>query len=165
MLPYAATNNLRLVFLNRRDYTGSTPLTDTELSALKSICDPTSPTYDASQALEAQSNFLKERGFEVAEFMAWFAKTESIPKLVDKKEGGKEGGMVLVAWSSANGTALGLFAHLKELRKEVREELEPYMRTYLYYGEFPSRRHLTSVHRLFKEMLELTSTWLRLLSM
>lgn len=110
-------------------------MTDTELSALKSICDPNSPTYDASEALEAQSNFLKARGFEVAEFIAWFAKTEKIPRVVYKKDGRMEGGMVLVAWSSANGTALGLFAHLKELRKEVREELEPYMRTYLYYGE------------------------------
>lgn len=135
MIPYAAPNNLRLVLLNRRDYPGSTSLTDTELSALKAICDPTSPAYDASKSLEAQSNFLKARGFEVAEFMAWFAKTENIPKVVDKEDEGKEGGMALVAWSSANGTALGLFAHLKELRREAREALEPYMRTYLYYGE------------------------------
>lgn len=137
MFPYAASNNVRLVLVNRRDYPGSTPLTDTELSALKAICDATSPTYDATKALEAQSNFLKARGFEVAEFMAWFAKQEGIPKVADKDGGWKEGGMVLVAWSSANGTALALFAHLKELRREVREALEPYLRTYLYYGQSP----------------------------
>lgn len=136
MIPYATPNNLRLVLLNRREYPGSTPLTDTELSALKAICDPTSPTYNAIKSLEAQSDFLKARGFEVAEFMAWFAKTENIPKVVKNEDGGKEGGVALVAWSSANGTALGLFAHLKELRREVREGLEPYLRTYVYYGEF-----------------------------
>ena len=134
MLPYAASSNVRIVLLNRRDYPGSTGVSDSELAYLEAIGSPSTEDYDKNKAMEAQSNFLKARGFEVAEFMAWFAETEGIPKIIHKRDGTKEGGIVIVAWSSGNTTSLSLFAHLRELRREVREALEPYMRNYIFYG-------------------------------
>ena len=122
MLSFAAQNTLRVVLVNRRDYPGSTPISDEELATIGKGSTP-----------EAQSAFMTSRGLEIVEFLAWFVKSQDIPP-ISHADGKMEGGFAVVAWSSANATFLALFAHLDQVSSETRDLLEPYLRTYVFYG-------------------------------
>lgn len=121
MLSFAAQNNLRVVLVNRRDYPGSTPISDEELATIGKGSTP-----------EAQSAFMTSRGLEIVEFLAWFVKSQGIPP-ISHADGNMEGGFAVVAWSSANATFLALFSHLDQVSSENRDLLEPYFRTYVFY--------------------------------
>ncbi|KAI0032408.1 hypothetical protein K488DRAFT_49960 [Vararia minispora EC-137] len=121
MLPFARTNNLRIVLVNRRDYPNSTPLSDVELALL-----------DAESTPESRSAFFLARGLELAEFLAWFARTQGIrPKT--EVDGHTQGGMGLVAWSSANNVAMAMFGNLDVVPAQTLSAIEPYLRTYIHY--------------------------------
>ena len=122
MLSFAAQNNLRVVLVNRRDYPGSTPISDEELATIGKGSTP-----------EAQSAFMTSRGLEIVEFLAWFVKSQDIPP-ISHADGKMEGGLAVVAWSSANATFLALFSHLDQVSSENRDLLESYFRTYVFYG-------------------------------
>ncbi len=85
LIPMAAENNLRLVILNRRDYAGSTKYTDEELAELR----------------EGKTEFLQRLGSESAYFLAWFIKTNDIPKI---GADGKSGGLATIGWSLGTAT-------------------------------------------------------------
>ncbi|KAI0066921.1 hypothetical protein BV25DRAFT_1820041 [Artomyces pyxidatus] len=117
ILQYAKPLNLRVVLVNRRDYRGSTALSNDELDLLR----PPNTTP------ETQAAFLRARGLEVAEFLAWFARTERIPSI---EQGG---GLSVVGWSSANGLLLAMFANLDAVPQETLEAVEPYLHTFIHF--------------------------------
>ena len=123
MVPFAAPNNLRLVLLNRRDYPGSTPLSDDDLRLLSEDSTP-----------EDNALFLRLRALELSEFLAWYIRKEAIPPTRKLNSGGNVGGMSIVAWSSANNLVLALLGNLEAVPQDARNFLEPYLHTYIHFG-------------------------------
>ncbi|KAA1470200.1 hypothetical protein DENSPDRAFT_676571 [Dentipellis sp. KUC8613] len=121
MLPHAKENRLRLVVVNRRDYPGSTRLTDEELQAL------------ASPDAETRAEYFRQRALEFGEFLAWFVQNEKIPLYTITDNGKPEGGIVLLGWSSATTSILGLLAFPDRVPEKTREILEPYFRAMCLY--------------------------------
>ncbi|KAI0066920.1 hypothetical protein BV25DRAFT_1835280 [Artomyces pyxidatus] len=116
IIPYAKAHNLRIVLLNRRDYPGSTPLTDADLAELTA----------------APEKFMRARAIEIAEFLAWFVRTHSIPR-ISSKGGKRVGGLAVVGWSSANAFMMGLFGNIDSIPQATRDTLDPYLRTYVHF--------------------------------
>ncbi|OSX64319.1 hypothetical protein POSPLADRAFT_1137958 [Postia placenta MAD-698-R-SB12] len=126
MFQYAAENNMRLVAVTLRDYPGSTPFTVAEHAALRS---PDSTV---------QASMIRDRGFELAEFLAWFIRTENIPPMsfsssYDDGCGDVAGGMAILGWSWGNCMTLSMLAHAGSLPTELQDFLNPYMRTLFVY--------------------------------
>ncbi|KAI0319504.1 Alpha/Beta hydrolase protein [Amylostereum chailletii] len=114
--PFAAQYNLRLVTVNRRDYPGSTPLSDDDVAAVKSTDE------------DRRTEFFRKQAFELAAFLAWFVQQETIPSFVIDGEGRRHGGIVLLGWSHSTAFTLDLLANGDRLPSQVRDVLEPYMR-------------------------------------
>ena len=94
MIPFAAANRVRLILVNRRDYPGSTPLSDVELAEL------------GSPDLETRAKALAQQGLDMGLFLAWLVREENIPPVSIDRDGKQQGGIALVAWSLAH-TPLG----------------------------------------------------------
>ena len=124
MLPFAKANNLRLVFVNRRDYPGSTPLNPEELASVKS----------ESATFESKAAYLCDRGLEIAGFLAWYLRNNTLPPVKTSDTGAKTGGLALIAWSSGNSLALALFGNLDAVPRDQRELIEPYLLSYIFFG-------------------------------
>ncbi|KAI0322889.1 hypothetical protein OF83DRAFT_1079949 [Amylostereum chailletii] len=123
MLPFARSNNLRIVLLNRRDYPGSTPLSEEELRLAK-----------PGRSVDDNAAYLRSRALEIAEFIAWFIRTQSIPRSNVLDNGGEAGGLAVVGWSSANAFLLALFGNPDTIPATTRMAIEPYLRSYIFYG-------------------------------
>ncbi|KAF9807717.1 hypothetical protein IEO21_08100 [Rhodonia placenta] len=126
MFQYAGECNMRLVAVTLRDYPGSTLFTVAEHAALRSP-DPT-----------VQSSMIRDRGFELAALLAWLIRTENIPPMsfsFNCVDGGVDvsGGMAILGWSSGNCMTLSMLAHAASLPTELRQFLDPYMRTLFVY--------------------------------
>ncbi|KAI0052195.1 hypothetical protein FA95DRAFT_1586852 [Auriscalpium vulgare] len=122
LLPFAQSKKLRLVLVNRRDYPGSSPITDEELAPIT----PPNATNDT------QAAFVRSRGVEIAEFLARFIREKDVPP-VQHVDGRTIGGLALIGWSSANGTLAGMFGNLDAVRTEARETVGPYLRNYIHF--------------------------------
>lgn len=120
LLPHAAQHDLRVIALNRRDYAGSSPFSNEELAAID------------RDDQDAQDEFSKMRGLEIAEFLVWVIDELGIPKA---SPDGKTAGLVLLGWSLGTNTALAFLAHLSTYPAAIREKLEGYLRTLVLYGE------------------------------
>jgi len=116
ILPLAAANRLRIVTVNRRDYPGSTPLSDEDLASL------------ASAEEEVRGEFFRQRAFEFGEFLAWFVQKEKIPPYTVSADGKAEGGVVLLSWSAGTTSVLGLLAFADRVPIVTQQILEPYFR-------------------------------------
>ncbi|KAK0502173.1 hypothetical protein EDD18DRAFT_1065220 [Armillaria luteobubalina] len=114
LLPMAAENNLRLVIPNRRGYAGSTKYTDEELAEITA----------------GKTEFLQRLGSESAYFLAWFIKTNNIPKI---GADGKSGGLATIGWSFGITTPLAILSHPEAIPKETYDSLEPYFRQMIFY--------------------------------
>ncbi|KAH9830742.1 Alpha/Beta hydrolase protein [Rhodofomes roseus] len=124
LFPYASQHNVRLVTLNMRDYPGSTPFTDAELAAMR------------GPDRNGQRTQLHKRGFEIAAFVIWFIRKESIPPL--RLDGEKtSGGISVLGWSWGNTMSLSFVARATELSKQDQEFLEAYMRALVIYEPAP----------------------------
>ncbi|TFK53392.1 hypothetical protein OE88DRAFT_1626342 [Heliocybe sulcata] len=121
LLPLAARHNLRLVLLNRRDYPGSTPVSQDELEKIR------------SDNLGVNAAVLRELGLQIASFIAWYARTASIPQVQIGVSGEPEGGLSVLAWSSGNATTSAAIANLAELEEEQKACLKGRLRTYIIY--------------------------------
>lgn len=126
MLPFAAAYRARLILVNRRDYPGSTPLTDTELASL------------GSRNLQTRAKALAQQGLDIGIFLAWLVREEKIPPVSIGSDGNKRGGIALVAWSLAHTPLAGFLAHADALPADARRTLEPCLRAYCIFGKrFP----------------------------
>ena len=127
MIPFAASNRARLILVNRRDYPGSTPLSDTELASL------------GSQDLETRAQALAQQGLDIGLFLAWLVREEKIPPVSIDSDGNQQGGIALVAWSLAHTPVAGFLAHADALPPDDIRTLEPCLRAYCIFGEhFPA---------------------------
>jgi hypothetical protein len=123
MLPFAAANRVRLILVNRRDYPGSTPLSDAELAEL------------GSPDLETRARALAQQGIDIGLFLAWLVREENIPPMVIDRDGNKMGGIALVAWSLAHTPLAGFLAHADKLPADALRALDPCLRSYCIFGE------------------------------
>ncbi|KAH9013512.1 hypothetical protein EDB85DRAFT_2198778 [Lactarius pseudohatsudake] len=123
MIPFAAANRIRLILVNRRDYPGSTPLSDAELATL------------GSSDMETRAKALAQQGTDIGLFLAWLVREEKIPAMSVGWSGKQQGGIVLVAWSLAHTPLAGFLAHADTLPADVLRTLEPCLRAYCIFGE------------------------------
>lgn len=126
MLPFAAANRVRLILVNRRDYPGSTPLSDAELAEL------------GSPDLETRARALAQQGLDIGLFLAWLVREENIPPVSTDRDGNKQGGIALVAWSLAHTPLAGFLAHADALPTDALRTLDPCLRSYCIFGEHQS---------------------------
>lgn len=123
MIPFAAANRVRLILVNRRDYPGSTPLSDAELAEL------------GSSDLETRAKALAQQGLDIGLFLAWLIREENIPPVVIDRDGKQQGGIALVAWSLAHTPLAGFLAHADSLPTDALRVLDPCLRAYCIFGE------------------------------
>lgn len=123
MIPFAAANRVRLILVNRRDYPGSTPLSDAEFGEL------------GSSDLETRAKALAQQGLDIGLFLAWLIREENIPPVVIDRDGKQRGGIALVAWSLAHTPLAGFLAHADSLPTDALRILEPCLRAYCIFGE------------------------------
>ena len=110
---------MRVIALNRRDYVGSTPFSEVELSMIR---------MNDVKNLRA---FLKDRGREILLFLIWLIEHKGIPRA---KEGGG-GGLALLGWSLGNVTTLVMLAFLGEYEEELVRKVQPWLTSFIIYGE------------------------------
>jgi hypothetical protein len=122
LFPHASSKRLRIIYVNQREYPGSSPLNERELANLSSN-DP-----------ERQSASVRDQALELATFIARFIETEHIPapKCIDGKT---VGGISILGWSQGNVLLFGLLAHASALDSHTNSLLERYMRTPIVYGK------------------------------
>jgi hypothetical protein len=124
--PFAAQYNTRLILVNRRDYPGSEPYTDTERAQLAAA--KTAPDAEAVSLFE---DYMRDRAHEVFDFLGAFVKQECIPP-----RQAHSGGIVLCTWSFGATLMTALLANLASLpSNEVH--LTEYIRRTVLYGKFP----------------------------
>ncbi|KAK7050634.1 Aminodeoxychorismate synthase [Favolaschia claudopus] len=106
---HAHANNLRIIACNRREYHGSTPLTDDEVAQLNS----------------GSSAFLTKKALLVAQFLEYLIKQQSTPRLTDNRQ---NGGFVVMGWSFGAAYPIALLAQLTAIPAELYQTIEPYLR-------------------------------------
>ena len=124
LLPVASKHNARVIALNCRDYVHSTPFSDAELGVL------------AGQDEDAHSQFLRERGLEIAKFLYYvITELEVTRRASSGGNATSSGGLVLMGWSLGNLFTVAFIAHLSTYPPEVTMTLEPYLKSLVIYGE------------------------------
>ncbi|EJD08472.1 alpha/beta-hydrolase [Fomitiporia mediterranea MF3/22] len=119
ILPLASSHSLRIIALNRRDYTNSTPLSHAELAQLFS--------KDSAD----HKRFLHARGLEIARFLEWVIDELKVPPL--RGTSGTAGGLTLLGWSLGSLTTLAFLRHLPSFPNELISKLEPYLKNFIIY--------------------------------
>ncbi|KZV59929.1 hypothetical protein PENSPDRAFT_694721 [Peniophora sp. CONT] len=148
LLPFASTIGLRLVLVNRRDYPGTTPLSDNDISLV---------AEGSSQ--EENEEFLFERALELTRFLAWFVREGNVPPISNSGTDERKGGLSIVAWSSSNTVVMSLMANLARVPDDLRDALEPYIRSYIHYDGprwalgYPDSEHFVLAHPLMDASL------------
>lgn len=123
LLPLAAAQNLRIIAFNRRDYPGSSPFADEDLHM---ISEPYSN--------DDQGGFIRARGLEITELLAWIIREKNIPAVRDIGDGAQTGGLILLGWSLGVSIALMFAANLNTYPSDLVSVIEPYLRTLVLYG-------------------------------
>ena len=113
----AAASRVRIVALSRRDYPGSTLLSDKEKAVLDSGTD------------EEKAEFLKERGLEVSTFIKCFDEENPISPI-----SGATGGFAILGWSLGSSFALAAVANLDSLRTDLQTWWGDHLRALILYG-------------------------------
>ncbi|KAJ7577452.1 Alpha/Beta hydrolase protein [Mycena floridula] len=104
--------NVRLVIPNRRDYSGSTKYSDSELKELK--C--------------GSAAFLQRLACELAYFVDWFVEKNRIPPISIRENGLKCGGIAIMGWSMGVGTTCSLLGQPDSVSDATYSNLTPYIR-------------------------------------
>lgn len=84
---------------------------------------------------EAHVDFARVRASEFARFIEWFVENERAPKA---SSDWKHGGIVLLSWSSGSSYTLPLLAYADSILKRTRDAIEPYLRSHVVFGRYPS---------------------------
>jgi hypothetical protein len=124
--PFAAQYNARLVLVNRRDFPGSEPYTDTERAQLAAADKASEP-----EAVSLLEGYMRDRAYEVFDFLCAFVKQEHIPKAQKHS-----GGIILCSWSFGGMWMTALLANLASFPPD-KFDLTQYIRCTTLYGEFP----------------------------
>ncbi|KAK6995793.1 Aminodeoxychorismate synthase [Favolaschia claudopus] len=106
---HAHSNNLRIIACNRREYHGSTPLTDDEVAELSS----------------GSPAFLEKKALLVAQFLEYLIKEQQTPLLTDNRQ---NGGFVVMGWSFGAAYPIALLAQSTAIPTELHQTIEPYLR-------------------------------------
>ena len=106
-----------MIAVNRRNYPGSTSVSDEELKVL----DETDPACG--------SKFLRDRGLEIALLLVWIVEELKVPPA--NSEGG---GIVPLGWSMGNIWSMSFLRFFGSYPEYVRTPLKPYLRTFILYG-------------------------------
>ncbi|GJE91645.1 hypothetical protein PsYK624_077950 [Phanerochaete sordida] len=120
MLPHAAKHGLRIIAMNSRDYSESTPYTPDELS------DFTSHRADVQDAA------VRRWGFEICSFLAYVCSQLAIPRVTGLAEK-KRGGLVLLTWSLSNMAAAAVLGDTRTMGDKLTSRLAPYLRMIVLY--------------------------------
>jgi hypothetical protein len=123
MEPFAAQNNARLILINRRDFPGSEPYTDSERAKL--TLAQAAPEEKAVAFLES---YMRDRAREIFDFLGAFIEQEKIPLA-----GGRNGGIILCTWSFAATWIMGLLANVGSFPRG-NTDLMLYIRRLVLYG-------------------------------
>ncbi|KAK1234684.1 hypothetical protein PQX77_002109 [Marasmius sp. AFHP31] len=113
--------NLRVIALNRRDYAGSSPVSDEELEALEG--------KDESRARE----FFDNMGLHLALFIKKFIEEEGIPAILESENGRGRGGIAVMGWSLGTMTAVAPFGNPDIMREDVYQVLVKYVQGLILY--------------------------------
>ncbi|KZT68307.1 alpha/beta-hydrolase [Daedalea quercina L-15889] len=124
LFPYAAKYDMRLVAVNMRDYSGSTPYSPSEFEDLR------------SEDVERQAKALRARGLELIAFLRWYISKEDIPPL-SQGSSIDGGGISMLGWSWGCKLALSCIARAHELELDDREFLARYMRSLILLDPSP----------------------------
>ncbi|THV03997.1 hypothetical protein K435DRAFT_650132 [Dendrothele bispora CBS 962.96] len=104
---YAHKYNIRVVVWNRRDYRGSTELTDAEIDDLN----------------KGKKSFLDMLAAQMADFLKLLIEKEKIPRVQNNA-----GGIALMGWSMGAASTMPFFADPAVIKPEIYEILEPYVK-------------------------------------
>ncbi|KAK1228856.1 hypothetical protein PQX77_008098 [Marasmius sp. AFHP31] len=118
---HAHPYNLRVIALNRRDYTGSSPVSDEELKALEG--------KDESRVRE----FFNNMGLHLALFIKKFVEEEGIPAILESENGRGRGGIAVMGWSLGTMTAVAPFAIPDIMSEDVYQVLVKYVQGLILY--------------------------------
>ncbi|GJE91644.1 alpha/beta hydrolase [Phanerochaete sordida] len=125
MLPHAATYGFRIIAMNSRDYSGSTPYTPDELSDY------------TSHNLDKQAAAVRRWAHEIGCFLVHVCSSLRIPRARALPRG-QIGGLIMVAWSLSTMAALAMLGDARSLGEELSSQLALYLRKVILYD--PSSR-------------------------
>ncbi|KAJ7764861.1 Alpha/Beta hydrolase protein [Mycena metata] len=112
----SAAKSIRIVAVNRRQYKGSTPYTESEAMIPITGSD------------EEKANFIKSRGVELANFIDTFIQNNQLPPISDD---GKTGGVALLGWSAGNLITAAAIANLDALSDASKKRLKSHLRGHI----------------------------------
>ena len=128
LLPFAQAHNVRIVLVNRRDYLGSTPYSEDELSALKAAHSALPGNPDVARA--ALLGFMRDRAREVYDLLVKFVADNDVPPA---SPADNTGGIIVSGWSFGSGLMIALLAYVAEF-PITEVELGKYVRRVIFYG-------------------------------
>jgi hypothetical protein len=111
---------VRFVSIVRRGYRGSTDFTEEELCILSKGSE------------EQRTEFLKDRGFEILQFIDAFIQRERLPIISDDEQ---KGGFCILGWSFGNAMAIAAVSHSNLLPEPSRMRVNSRLRTLILHGE------------------------------
>ncbi|KAF9523744.1 hypothetical protein CPB83DRAFT_886742 [Crepidotus variabilis] len=117
---HAATFNLRTIAFQRRDYPGSTPFTDDEITEIQ----------------QGSEEYLSKTQNMMIDFIRYVVEKLSIPaiwKLSGQEAGKLDGGIALLGWSLGSYFPLALFSNPERVTPESRKILGKYLRSLIIY--------------------------------
>ncbi|TFK73218.1 alpha/beta-hydrolase [Pluteus cervinus] len=114
LIPLAPNKNMRLVLVNRRNYRGSTPYSNTDLENI---------------ALGRKA-ILEQMALDASGFLNWFLDHHDLPRM---SKDGKSGGICLLGWSMGTATTLAFLGQPDLVGKQTYARLEPYLRRLVNY--------------------------------
>ena len=120
------TSKYRIVLLNRRGYQGSQPVSPADLTLLEKP--------DEEGFIERFCLYMKHQAQSLLEALVALKKS-GVSKVETGAGGKKQGGICLVGWSMASFFMKSILAYLEELDAGAVDELEPYMRDFIMFGE------------------------------
>lgn len=123
MFPHARAHGIRLISMNMRDYTGSTPYSSEERDELE------------SQDLSIQRAAIRRMAREVSSFLVFVCTELKILRRERMEDGAVTGGFVLVSWSLGNLFVASLLGDPHALDDATKATVEPFWRKVVMYGE------------------------------
>ena len=135
LLPFAQAHNVRIVLVNRRDYLGSAPYSDDELSVLKAAHSALPGNSDAART--ALLGFMRDRAREVYDLLVKFVADNDVPLA---SHADNTGGIIVSGWSFGSGLMIALLAYVAEFPVSG-VELGKYVRRVVFYGVYYAIQH------------------------